>query len=565
MAQESLKQGSPRWEQLRERARNDLYWLTTKVLGLEDKVPIVEHAHYALCKFVTRQTGIPEIDRSRVQLIQVGRGWGKSAIVTNGLVTQKLLRNRDYAVGLANERQENANAFLAAVKANFESNEFLQFLFPEHIPDFRETTWKADRIVINRTKPNPVSPSVLASGVGATVTGVHMNEWIVDDLISKEAAENARAGSFTEIDKANRWIIQLQPLLQNPNDDPLTFIGTPWWLGDCYDYIEEAFGDGAPATEYEWIIDLPSGGQHRLRLTQRGQLAIFRLPAINDAGRAVFPERFSLKVLNDIRRRDPVFFAAQYLLNPSAGEAAAFKPEWLKDFDWEMDAKQLRYRDFDGSLHFVNVRDLTCITSCDPAISDKQGSARSGIVTVGTDGRHLFLLSAWAGRVGATELAERMLDEMVRWKSAYLVFESVAYQEALADVLALCARQRRITGRLPIYEHRTGGLQRKEVRILGLEPFFNKGLFYVHTPSQQDFLDEYRGFPHTKLRDMLDALSFQKELWERLATQHRALDDDLALSGPLATKRKLSQRAHAAKVRARYGRRRYRSGGDGEF
>lgn len=553
---ETLKVGSPKWHAWRERAQNDLWWLATFVLQLEDKVPLTEAAHYALTKFISRQTGIPAVDESRVQLIQVCRGWGKSVIATNAAPTQKLLRNRDYAIGVGNERQENANAFLNAIKSNFESNELLRFLFPECIPNFKETTWKADRIIINRSKPNPVSPSVLAAGAGATVTGVHMDEWIVDDIISKEAAENARSGSYSEIDKANRWIIQLQPLLKNPNKDPITFIGTPWWLGDCYDFVEETFGDGEEETEYLWTVELPSGGVQRIRLIQKGQLAIFRFYPVDENGRAVFPERFDLETLKALRKRDPVFYAAQYLLNPSAGEAAAFKSEWLKEYEWEMSGQQLSYTDLEGKTKFVRIKDLVCITSADPAISDVKGSARSAVMTIGTDGRHLFLLSAWSGRVGATELAERMLDDYKRFNSAYLVIESVAYQEALADVLHLLAQQRKLPGRLPIYEHKTGGQQRKEARILGLEPYFSKGFFYANYASQQDFLDEYRGFPHIKLRDMLDALSFQKELWERLAT--RAAEADDFAGNPLARGRKIQQAARASKIRARYARRRYK-------
>jgi hypothetical protein len=121
--------------------------------------------------------------------------------------------------------------------------------------------------------------------------------------------------------------------------------------------------------------------------------------------------------------------------------------------------------------------------------------------------------------VGATELAQQILDFHQQYRPMRIVVEMIVYQEALADVLTLLAREQNVTEALPIYKHKTGSKVKKESRILALEPFFKKGLFYWHPPSQQDFKDEYMNFPQTKLRDLLDALSFQKDLWERLASR----------------------------------------------
>ena len=553
---EELRVGSARWHQLRKRAQTDLYWFAAKVLGLEDKIPMKPKAHLALCKFASRQTGNPVIDKARIQLIQVGRGWGKSGLVTNARSTQRLISNPNWSIGIANERQDNANAFLGMIKANFESNEFLQVLFPECVPtNFKDTTWRTDRIIIERTSRDVVNPSVLAAGVGATVTGVHMNEWIVDDVISQDAAENARAGSFSEIEKTNRWIVRLMPLLKDPYRDPITFVGTPYWVGDCYDFIVEQFGKG-DVQQHLWTLDLPHGEQQQLIIETRGQMAIFKMPAVDVDGRPYFPERFDLESLESIRAIDPVFYAAQYLLQPGAGEASDFNESWLKDFEWESNGKQIRYRGLDGQTHFEHTKDLTIIISADPAISDKKGSARSAVTVVGTNGEQLFLLEAWCGRVGATGLAERIMGFYAQYKASYIVIEAVAYQEALGDVMELLAKQYHIPGRLPIYEHKTGGETKKDIRIRGMEPYFRKGFFYVNKSTQQDFLDEYRGFPYTKLKDMLDALSFQKDLWERLATR------DSAREPTVVRDRRMQQKAKASAIKDRYSRRRGYRGED---
>ncbi len=200
---------------------------------------MTEQAHYAMCRFAERKTGISEIDACRVQMIQVPRGVGKSGLITGGRSLQRLITNRNWSVGIANESLNKAKGFLGAIKIQFENNEFLQALFPECMPDFKKVIWASEQIFINRAKghEDPINPSVLAVGAGSQTAGFHMHEWIIDDIISDDAAENAMSGSYTEIDKANRWMDRLEPLLKSPKDDPITIICTPWYKGDTYTYI----------------------------------------------------------------------------------------------------------------------------------------------------------------------------------------------------------------------------------------------------------------------------------------------------------------------------------------
>lgn len=548
---EALVQGSPRWHELRELARTNLYWLNAKVLNHEAVIPMTLQAHYGLCRFAERRTGIPEIDGSRVQLIQFWRGGGKTSLITKGRTLQRLLIDSDWAAGIANERQDNANAFLAMIKSEFEANDFLRALFPELIPEnFRNTTWAADRIIINRTRPNPVNPSVLATGVGATVTGVHMNEWIVDDILSQDAAENARSGSYSEIEKINRWLVRLQPLLTDPKRDPLTFIGTPWWPGDSYSYIEDLFGRGEADRVHIWSLRLPGGELQQIKLVQKGELAIFRFPIVQN-GRSMLPEKLSLDDLDKLREDDPAFYSAQYMLQPAAGGLSAFRVEHLNTFEWE-NPKQIRYRDTDGRVAFERTQDMQIIMSVDPAISERSAAARSAIVVLASNGRKLFLLEAWAARCSPTECAQRILEFYKSYRPARIIIESVAYQMALAEILKLLAKEQNV-GQLPIFEYHSGADRKGKMRIAGLEPYFRKGLFYYNPKSQQDFLLEYVDFsPEIGNRtvDILDAIAFQKETWEMLQMLGTEAGSKIITSSDWRAR----SRAAADRVRARFSR-----------
>jgi phage terminase large subunit-like protein len=551
----SWEHGGPEWEAMRKRARTDLYWFNAKVLGMEDVLPMTYRAHAAMCKFAERRTGIPQIDNCRVQLIQVARGWGKSALITKGRTLQRLITDRNWAAGLANEKSELAEGFLAQIKTEFETNEQLKWLFPECVPDFKKTTWKSDRIIIQRDKANPVNPSVLATGTGGSVTGVHMSEWIVDDIISQDAAENARTGSFTEIEKANRWILRLPPLLINRNTDPMTFIGTPWWVGDCYDFVVKTFGYGEPEETFKYTLRFPDGETQELLLYKQGDVAIFRMPAFDEGGRPRYPHLIDEDGYEKAMMEDPVFAASQYLLKPGGGGASAFNREWLKNFEWEgtpdNPKARIRYRDAEMHTHVVRPRDLQIIMSVDPAISAKDSAAESAITVCGHNGRDIFLIEDWAERVSPTQLGSQILEFYRQYGGSHIIIEAVAYQESLFDVINLLAKTQGFKGRLPLYEHKTGTQTRKEVRIRSLEPYFRRGMFYCNIDSAWKFLKQYEAFPHIKNKDILDALSFQKELWERLAVRNDSAGGTAIDAWQEAERRK------TARIRQHFSRNRY--------
>ena len=532
----TLSPGSDDWKKWRKLAtetlpskRSALYFLNSKIRGLEDKVPMTFRAHLGLCFFAESATGIPEIDEARIKLILVPRGVGKSSMITKGLPILRTIRNPDYSTGIANETASLAQTFLADIKNEFEANPILQTLFPEVIPpDFRATTWKADRIITNRAKANPTSPTVLATGVGGTVTGVHMNEWVCDDLLSQNAAEAAYRGNTSEIEGTNRWITRLQPLLQSPKRDPLIFIGTRWWEGDSYEFIEDFWGKGEERREFLWTLKLPAqklqweGGvvdrhpeTQTIRLFRRGEVAIFKFPAIDENGRAIFPERYDLEELAAMQEEDPVFYAGQYLLEPAAGAASVLSPEWLKTY--QIDGNSILVDGSDGRKEYLHNDELTFLISVDPAFSKKSSAARTAIPVVGTDGKRLFLFEDFAERLDSEdEIAAKVVEFTLRYKPQKIFIETVVAQVAVANAIRRRFREEGLDDSV-IEEIKSHGKEKKTMRIYGLEHYFKRGIFYYH-PNQFKFFKEYIAFPRALLRDILDALSFQKDEWEKIFT-----------------------------------------------
>lgn len=519
-----LASGSKKWEELRRLCTqsvpgkfSSLYYLNEKILGHGEVVPMTYQMHYAPCAFAEGATGIPEIDACRVKMLLWPRGSGKSTCITKGMGIHRHLRRKDYALGIANETTANAEAFLAMIKQEFESNQLLRTLFPEKVWDEvrQAPTWTSRRIVLPRDKPNPVSPSVLATGVDATVTGVHMNEWFLDDILSQNAAEAAYKGNFTEIEATNRWITRLQPLLKSPKRDPITIVGTRWWQGDTYEFLMDYFGGDSPMEEYLWILKLPDGSTQEIMLYKRGEIALFKRAArVN--GKSIFPERYDDDELDRMQREDPVFFAGQYLLEPTAGGAADFDPKWLKYYEW--DGEQIRYRREDGKWAYAHPRDMMILMSVDPAISDSTASARSAVPVVALNEDGQFLMEDFAERgLGMFDLAHKVVEFYVKYRPRKIFVETVVYQKAFIEGLRRVAEERgvrEVMGAVEEIKSHKGAS--KDFRIYSMEPFFKRGSFFAHKRHTR-FIEEYTSFPLGNLRDTIDALSFQVPEWGRMA------------------------------------------------
>src|SRR5947208_7582782 len=99
-------------QQWRVRSLNDLYWFAGTVLTYGDRVPIREGPHALLCKFVEKRTGHKALDGARYRKIEMPRETGKTTLVTEAYVVQRICANQDIAILIATEKEQNAKDFL---------------------------------------------------------------------------------------------------------------------------------------------------------------------------------------------------------------------------------------------------------------------------------------------------------------------------------------------------------------------------------------------------------------------------------------------------------------------
>ena len=188
------------------------------------------------------------------------------------------------------------------------------------------------------------------------------------------------------------------------------------------------------------------------------------------------------------------------------GGASEFEDSWLRNFEWETNGRQIRYKTSENKIQYAHISEMMLFLSVDPAISESKQSARSATPVVGLNEDGIFLLDDSAERgLGVFELAHKVVDLYLRYKPRKIFIETVVYQRAFSQVLAQTARDRNVPHLLgAIEEIRSHGKQSKDLRIYSLEPFFKRGNFYTNKRNS-NFLEEYLSFPRGDLRDILGA------------------------------------------------------------
>ena len=214
--------------------------------------------------------------------------------------------------------------------------------------------------------------------------------------------------------------------------------------------------------------------------------------AIRSNGSLFFPERLTRDFLEAAQKTMGAYiYANQYLNIVIPDNKKTFKREWIQYFEGVPST----------TFRFIAI---------DPAISTSDTADYTGIaiVDVGPDGTR-YVRHTQRLKVSATDLVEIIFEMNDSWKPMSIAIESVAYQKALLQFLNLEMRRR--DKFLPLCEVKPPADKTKEMRILGLVPFFQWGRMLL-AQGQHDLELELASFPRGAHDDLLDALCYANEI-----------------------------------------------------
>lgn len=206
----------PKIAELRAACRTNLKFLCKEILGMSkwDDVLHDDMQHYL-------QTS------GKYKLILIPRGHLKSSIVTVGWSIQQLLLNPDTRILLRNAVWDQARRFLWQIQGYLEDSD-LPVIFGKFTNT--KTVWTKEEIEIAQRKVKKASPSIMTAGLETSLTGLHFDIILDDDLVN---------------DKNTSTKEQIQKVIEVYNDSfnlldrggQHVVIGTRWNNKDLYNHI----------------------------------------------------------------------------------------------------------------------------------------------------------------------------------------------------------------------------------------------------------------------------------------------------------------------------------------
>jgi hypothetical protein len=364
--------------------------------------------------------------------------------------------------------RDNAVKMLMSVKAQWESNQVLQWLYPYRLPG-KSNIWNQDALVFNGRTTVHKEPCLEARGADSELTSAHY-DWVkADDLVGRE---NSRTED--QLAKTIEWWKLAQPLISPMGEVDL--IGTRYSDGDLYGWLMEI------KSPIDWRIVPATKQDPETGLEEPN-----------------WPEYHSMESLQqkkiDMGDYD---YSCQMDVDPIPKGAEEFEDRYFYLYDdKELDKSLIKH----------------VATVCDPAYTDKQKAAGtpdfSAIVTGGMHQHGMLVVVDIAhGQVGTAKTVAWMHRHQAIWGSKV----GVETQSALEAYLDL-HNQQHPHKRIRYQKLKTGNVN-KDARIRTLIPIAAKKPIWLpkNNPHTQTLLGQLKRFPKSKKRDLMDALAYLPQM-----------------------------------------------------
>lgn len=316
-------------------------------------------------------------------------------------------------------------------------------------------------------------------GIGGSVTGVGGHVIIVDD------PHKDRSEAESPVSRKTVWEY-FQSTLYSRLEGPgvIIVIMQRWHVDDLVGkLIEQQLQFEAEGRENfdKWrVINFPAIAEHDEYYD--GNL-------IRKKGEALWPEKFPLDTLDNIKTKSLYNWFSQYQQNPIATEFQEFKEEYFRTYETkELLGKSLNY-----------------YTLVDPAISQSKDADNSVVLTVAKDrfSEAIYRIREDAGHFTPEQVIDLIFKHVNDYNSKKVVLEQVAFQKMLR--YSIEERQRKEEVYFSIMETKKGN---KEERIRGLLPLYERGVIFHNPILDKEYEEELLQFPRGRRDDRADCMSF---------------------------------------------------------
>ena len=364
--------------------------------------------------------------------------YGKSMLVSEYFPAWFLGKNPDKQIITSTYGQELSSDFGRKVR-----RQMVEPLYKAIFPDagLRDDTQAAHRMSLVG------GGEYFAVGAGGPITGRGAHLLLIDDPIKGRE----EADSPIQRDKVNEWFGAVAYTRLMPGG-AIIIVMTRWHEEDLVGYI---------------LGRNPSGWR------------VVDMPAIDESGGALWPERYSKEVLLDIKATLPEYdWSCLYQQNPIPKEGNIFKATTFKS----------------GLASEYAARYM----AIDPAISKKDGADETAFVVFGvdySDPANFYEIETIHGKFDFQEIMETGEILCSKHKIDLFGVENVAFTKVLGDEFARRG--------FPCVQLKAD--QDKVRRARSITHLFSQGRVYVNNPDLRSQLLRFRGNDGDK-DDMVDAM-----------------------------------------------------------
>ena len=452
---------------------------------------------------------------SRRFVIMTPRGHLKTSYFGIAFLTWKALTDPESRTLYMMASSNNARKTLEAVTRTFETDDNLAHFFPHRVLNMKDPRCKSrtDHLSLPRDG-NYREGTIEAYGAETRIVGGHFTTHIFDDLIDETMIDSEVAQT-----KAVNFVKRSNPLFVNPADDLRVIVGTRW-PGEYYNWLLDP-NDNIYKTHEVLLLGCFIDQRYRDFLREIGKATTL------EDGEPVWPKDkevncgFTVPTLEAIRADSEYDFTHQYLNLEVTDEMRRFRPEDIKYYSWTVDKRQRRcVLVKTGETTIVRPVDGLYISmTIDPATGEGRHTDESAITVCGHDRQtgSVFVLDAWAGRVTAFVLIEKIMEMAQEWNPAVVSPEDVSFQKSLKWYLKKEMLERDI--HFPIRPVKPGSKGKGSRIIDALQPFVrNQQLFF--TKGQQKLVRELlnlqvvNGKVIGKSPNLADSLAYHVEYWK---------------------------------------------------
>jgi predicted phage terminase large subunit-like protein len=222
------------------------------------------------------------------------------------------------------------------------------------------------------------------------------------------------------------------------------------------------------------------------------------LPAINDAGEALWPDAYPIETLERIRKNTQArFWSALYQQQPAPEEGDYFKADWLRPYEKAPDLKTLRV--YGGSDYAVT--------------ADGGDYTVHAVVGLDPEGR-MYLLDLWRKQAASDVWVEAFCDLVKQWKPIGWAEEQGQIKSGVGPFLDRRQRERKayvVRDQFPTRGDKAVRAQSIRGRM-ALE-----GLYVpIGASWYPDLRAELLSFPAGKHDDQVDALGLVGQLLDQM-------------------------------------------------